>query len=619
MAGPDNDKTPLALPVQAQGPGGSGFHPPQGDPDRTPIALPAIGADGRTRNQDRTPVALPAAGAHAPVADHGPRASHAKLTKRIGAYEVTAILGKGGMGTVFLARQEGLDRQVALKVLSTSISQDRVFIERFQFEARASAQLNHPNIVQGIDVGRDEATGFWYFAMEYVDGPSLKQVLAEQGALPERRALEIIRDMARALECAARHGIVHRDVKPDNILLAPSGDAKLTDLGLARSVYKDKGVTHSGETVGTPFYMAPEQIMGQSEKIDIRTDIYSLGATLYHLVVGKPPYQGEAAAVIMTKHLKEKIPQAHKDSPAVSEACARLIAKMMGKEQVQRFQTPTELLETVEKILLREPTTVARPGFGKLATSNPRLQAMRRGGARREGGNLLYLAALGFGGLILMAALLYWLLTMGETAQPEPHGEKSAPAADPAKKTQAPAKTVEERKSASAPAADPKQTERALLRFDFETGELPGGFTLGVPDMRRGADNSRGCIKAVSTPKNLYFHNEIEFEDRKGLFKITDKTWFSMQYFTTTQRNLKIQMAVTDGAEQYNIGLVLDSVAENKWNTLRLRMVDAFRANAGSGALIKPNVLVRVVTVFSGRPETPSDLYIDNLAVTEAP
>jgi len=234
----------------------------------------------------------------------------AGLSKKIGTFDVIAIIGKGGMGTVFLAKQQGLERQVALKVLSTDISNDPVFIERFQFEARAVAKLNHPNIVQGIDIGRDPETGFWYFAMEYVEGPSVKQIIKEDGFVPERRALEITRDVARALACARKFGIVHRDIKPDNILIAPLGEAKLTDLGLAKLVRSDTGVTQTGETVGTPFYMAPEQAKGHSTKIDLRTDIYSLGATLFHLVTGRPPYEGETAPVIMTKHIREKIPQA---------------------------------------------------------------------------------------------------------------------------------------------------------------------------------------------------------------------------------------------------------------------------------------------------------------------
>ncbi|MBI3830080.1 MAG: serine/threonine protein kinase [Planctomycetes bacterium] len=612
MASLDEDKTPVALPVQPHGPGRSGFLPPSSDPDKTPLALPAIGPTA--------PVAGP---------DRGPRASHAKLSKRIGAYEVTAILGKGGMGTVFLAKQEGLDRVVALKVLSTAISNDRVFIERFQFEARASAQLNHPNIVQGIDVGRDAPTGFYYFAMEYVNGPSLKQVLAEQHEIPERRALEIVRDIARGLDCAARHGIVHRDIKPDNILLAPAGEAKLTDLGLARSVNIEKGVTHSGETVGTPFYMAPEQIMGQADRIDIRTDIYSLGATLYHLVVGKPPYEGEAAAVIMTKHLKEKAPNAQKDAPGVSEACSKLIARMMAKEPLQRFQTPNELLEAIEKILGREVGSGPRPFHPKVSASNSRLQALRRTGHRgHQSANVTLLLLMGAGGLLVLSGLAYWYLVgsakppdeqdpavLKKTEQGKKSGVPEKSGTDPAKTGADPAKT------AALPDKTSKPDEKFLYRFDFENLDVPPGFQNATIDTKITCNGSKGALKAPMISKNKYFYNGIEFEDRSKtfLFTVTDKTYFGLRYYSTSSQAMKIQMWCNDGTSDFNIALVLDSVADGKWNTLKVRMVDAFRNSSGSGPLIKAGLQIRTITIFSGKPDVPSDLYIDNFEISETP
>ena len=271
--------------------------------------------------------------------------------KKIGGFELITKIGQGGMGSVFKARQTSLDRIVALKVLPPSIAKDQSFIQRFVREARASAKLAHPNIVTGIDVGQDEATGLWYFAMEFVDGPTLKQVQEKEKILPERRALEIARAMARALTCAQANGFIHRDIKPDNILLNSRGEAKLADLGLARQAKDDAGLTQSGQALGTPFYMSPEQVRGQIDNLDIRADLYALGATLFHLVTGRPPFEGETGAVIMVKHLRETPPLAHRINPDVSESTGRLIQRLMQKKQEDRIQTPQELETQLDRLL----------------------------------------------------------------------------------------------------------------------------------------------------------------------------------------------------------------------------------------------------------------------------
>jgi|GEM_PF-546908 len=286
-----------------------------------------------------------------------PKKDSPLAAREIGGFELIKKIGQGAMGTVFKARQKSLDRIVALKILPPSIAKNTKFIERFQREARSSAKLNHPNIVQGIDVGKDEATGVWYFAMELIDGPTLLHLLDEQRVIPERRALEITRDIARALECAASHSIVHRDIKPDNILMTQTGEAKLADLGLARQINDDASLTQSGQAIGTPYYMAPEQVRGLTDEIDTRTDIYALGGTLFHLVTGQPPFSGESGAVIMSKHLTEPVPKASKVNPDVSESCSRMIEKMMQKNREQRIQTPAELIVQIERAMRGEMTT----------------------------------------------------------------------------------------------------------------------------------------------------------------------------------------------------------------------------------------------------------------------
>ncbi|MGD0089197.1 MAG: protein kinase [Planctomycetota bacterium] len=280
---------------------------------------------------------------------------HTARLSEIGGFEILEKIGQGGMGAVFKARQKSLDRVVALKVLPPSVAKNTLFIERFQREARASARFNHPHIVQGIDVGKDPPTGLWYFAMEYVDGPSLKQVLAQQKIMPEARALALVRQVAQALECIAANGMVHRDIKPDNILLTKHGEAKLADLGLAKQAHDDASITQSGTSVGTPHYMSPEQVRGLAHEIDIRSDLYALGATLFHLVTGRAPYTGESSVVIMSKHLTEPPPNARAANPQVSESCSRLIEWLMQKKKEQRVQTPAELLEQLDKLQRQQP------------------------------------------------------------------------------------------------------------------------------------------------------------------------------------------------------------------------------------------------------------------------
>jgi serine/threonine-protein kinase len=303
------------------------------------------------------------------------------LNRTIGGFELLSVLGEGGMGTVYKARQTGLDRIVALKILSPKIANNQTFITRFQREARASAKLNHPNIVQGIDVGHDKENDVWYFAMEFVDGPSVLSVLEDTGKFPELRALEIGREIAVALECAFKNGIVHRDIKPDNLLLTLQGQAKLADLGLARQIEENVGITAEDRAIGTPLYMSPEQARGEEKDIDGRTDIYSLGATLYHLVTGRPPFEGKTAAVIMTKHITDAPPLAHANAPGVSGGTARLIEKMMQKKREDRIQTPAELIKEIDKLRAAlkappAPPPASRSGrLGKPRTVSVRMPA----------------------------------------------------------------------------------------------------------------------------------------------------------------------------------------------------------------------------------------------------
>ena len=255
--------------------------------------------------------------------------------KTFGAYEILKELGEGGMGKVYRARHVTLDRIVALKMLGEQFSKDSAFVQRFLREARSAARLNHPNIVQIYDFG--QVGSVYYLAMEFVEGHSVGMWLKTQGRFSERDAINIVRYVCIALGVAHAQGIIHRDVKPDNMMLSAKGEVKLVDLGLAKSLTDDAILTQTGHSMGTPHYISPEQIKGVKD-VDRRADIYSLGASLFHLVTGHTPFSGGSGPVIMTRHLMEPLPDPRKYEPSLSEGLVRVIRKMMVKERGGRYQ-----------------------------------------------------------------------------------------------------------------------------------------------------------------------------------------------------------------------------------------------------------------------------------------
>jgi len=278
--------------------------------------------------------------------------------RQFGTYEVLEELGAGGMGKVYRAKNVTLERIVALKTLAPHFSADEEYVQRFLKEARAAARLNHPNIVQIYDFGCVE--GVYYLAMEYVDGKSLRAYL-NRGRLSERDALLVVRHVVPALAVAHGEGIVHRDIKPDNIMLTAKGEVKLVDLGIAKRVGEDQSLTHTGQAVGTPQYISPEQILGARD-IDARADIYSLGATFYHLVTGRPPYKGTTGAHVMSMHLTAPLPDPRQYAPGLSEGLCRVLRKMMAKERGERYPNVFALdrdlyrMQTGEEPEAQEPT-----------------------------------------------------------------------------------------------------------------------------------------------------------------------------------------------------------------------------------------------------------------------
>jgi serine/threonine-protein kinase len=295
----------------------------------------------------------------------------AELTgQTFAGFEIIAKLGQGGMGTVYKARQPMLDRLVALKIISPAVAHDPTFVARFQREATAAAQLNHPNIVQLYTAGESE--GVRYMACEFIEGESLQGKLDRRGRLDPREALAVCVFVCEALKYAWQTAhMIHRDIKPDNIFLSKAGEVKVGDMGLAKRVDSDaSGLTRTGTTVGSPHYMSPEQAMGDKD-LDFRTDIYSLGCTLYHMLTGSVPYNSKNVIEVVTQHVYAPTPDLSAAMPGCPPPLARLVSQMLAKKRDARHagydDLTADLLEVREKIrapmnsIASAPAVAVRP------------------------------------------------------------------------------------------------------------------------------------------------------------------------------------------------------------------------------------------------------------------
>ena len=270
-----------------------------------------------------------------------------------GRYELEDLLGVGGMSSVYRARDRVLERTVALKILHEQFSHDPAYVERFRREARAIAKLSHPNIVTVIDRGEFEGRQFIVF--EYVAGETLKQLVTREAPLPPDRALALVHQVARGLAFAHEHGIVHRDVKPHNVLLDEDGAAKVTDFGIARSLgAPDAGLTQTGTVLGTGAYISPEQAAGRPA--DERSDQYSLGALLYELLTGRIPYEGESIVAVATRHVRDPVPNVREVRPEISPRVDALIRRAMAKRPEDRFPSTDAMIGAIEACLADEVT-----------------------------------------------------------------------------------------------------------------------------------------------------------------------------------------------------------------------------------------------------------------------
>jgi eukaryotic-like serine/threonine-protein kinase len=325
-------------------------------------------------------------------------------------YRLESKLGSGGMSTVYLARDVTLERWVAVKVMHREMSDQPDQIERFRREARAVAQLSHPNVVSVIDAGEDG--GHPYIVFEYVDGETLKQRIERVGPLPVDEATAYAIEIGRGLAAAHGRRLVHRDVKPQNVLIDSEGRAKVTDFGIARSLEKD-GLTQTGRVLGTTDYVSPEQAMGRG--VDARTDIYSLGVLLYEMLTGEVPFTAETVVGVAMKHVNEAMPDVQRRRPEVSSALAAVIERSTTKDPKKRYPDMGSLLADLEAALEIE---VARSGgsHGQATSVLDTVPSKRKVLTTRRvsaAGVFLVLAA-------TVAALLIAALTGGGTNGPEP-------------------------------------------------------------------------------------------------------------------------------------------------------------------------------------------------------
>ena len=285
--------------------------------------------------------------------------------QQIPGYQLLDRLGSGAMGTVYKARQISLDRIVAIKVLNHEFTRSRSFVERFYEEGRIAAKLNHPHIITAIDVG--QAGEYHYFVMEYVEGQTVADMLEEDVYLDEEEAVRIVSQVAAGLEHAHAAGLIHRDVKPANIMIGSDGVAKLADMGLAQFAATDD-MPHQDEdgkrrVFGTPYYMSPEHIRTKVP-LDARTDIYSLGATFYHMITGHVPFDAPDPVKVMRRHLTDRFELPESVNPRVSSGASQVVQAAMKRRREKRYDSISPMLSDLKALLQMEDPLHAQSLLG---------------------------------------------------------------------------------------------------------------------------------------------------------------------------------------------------------------------------------------------------------------
>lgn len=292
----------------------------------------------------------------------------------IGNFKIISKLGSGGMGEVWLAEQLAMERKVALKILSPALVNNPDFVDRFMAEVKMTAKLHHHNMITAFDAGNDQ--GVYYLAMSYVDGAELSDRIAKEGKIPEKEALHIIRDVAEALNYAwSKFKILHRDIKPANIMIDSDGTPKLMDMGISKCLSEEKELTMTGAIVGTPYYMSPEQ--ARAEELDCRSDIYSLGATFYHLVTGEVPFDANTAMGIITRHITDPLPPPEIKNPELSPQCSALLHIMMAKKREERQEDWERVVDDIKLVLHGKMPGTPLPPSAPVTTASQAIQQIR--------------------------------------------------------------------------------------------------------------------------------------------------------------------------------------------------------------------------------------------------
>lgn len=353
------------------------------------------------------------------------------LGKTLGGCRIARKIGSGGMGAVYEALHLGLDKKVAIKILPPEFTSHATALERFQREARAAAKLEHSNIVQVLNVGNEG--GYNFIVMQFVEGESLGRLVSQRKALPWREALNFVREAARGLASAHAAGVIHRDIKPDNILVSKDGVAKVADFGLARTLDSAVSLSTTGQIMGTPDYMSPEQ--AQAQKIDGRGDIYSLGATFYFLLCGKKPFHADTPLAIIMKHVSEPPRPLREVNPDVPAAVENVISKMMAKKPEDRFADCNALITALDE-LERGGTPVSSGSLPAVPSPGGATQVVLQTASPTRG--LLFIGAGIAAGLLLAAIVVASVKRRGDGGVPKPPGpaQQAAGPVEPAAEKQ---------------------------------------------------------------------------------------------------------------------------------------------------------------------------------------
>ncbi|MHC5018690.1 MAG: serine/threonine-protein kinase, partial [Planctomycetota bacterium] len=281
----------------------------------------------------------------------------------LGGCRIERKLGQGGMGAVYLATHLMLDKPVALKILDPRLMNTKEVIGRFQLEARAAAKLDHENIVRVLNVGAE--AGLYFMTQEFVKGESLMDVLKRNGPLPPKKAAAVIREIARGLAAAHNEGVIHRDIKPGNVMMTAEGKVKVADFGLAKEMHSDAELSHTGQVLGSPHYLSPEQ--GAGRPVDHRTDLYALGVTYFFLLSGKRPFDGATPIAVIFKHINEAPPKVSKFAPKTPAGHVAIVSKCLKKDPDQRYPDAETLIADIDAVISgRSPK--AAEGKGGLST-----------------------------------------------------------------------------------------------------------------------------------------------------------------------------------------------------------------------------------------------------------